>query len=139
MSQATLAPYLTFDGNCREAMSFYQQCLGGELELMPFAEAPAENIPAGSEAGIMHACLTSGPLVLMASDGYGQPIVPGNNVTLSLHCTSREELTTRFEQLGAGGQVTMPLEETFWGATLGMVTDQYGMHWLLDFGPNPEQ
>jgi PhnB protein len=134
MSQAKLVPYLTFNGNCREAMTFYQQSLGGELELMPFADAPmAEQLPAEVQAGIMHATLTNGPLVLMASDTNGQPAVPGNHISLSLDCTSPEDIAGKFTQLSAGGQVTMPLQDTFWGATFGMFTDRFGMPWMLNY------
>ncbi|WP_400193305.1 VOC family protein [Hymenobacter sp. B81] len=140
MNQPTIAPYLTFDGNCREAMQYYQQCLGGELQLMPFDEAPeADQLPVAVQAGIMHACLTKGPLTLMASDANGQPVTPGSTITLSLNCTSAEEISTWFARLAEGGQVTMPLEETFWGATFGMLTDRFGMPWMLNFDHPPAQ
>lgn len=141
MNQNRLAPYLTFNGNCREAMTFYQQCLGGELELHPFAEAPmADQLPPEVRQGTMHASLTSGPLVLMASDNNGQQqVTSGDAITLSLNCSSREEITAWFGKLSEGGRVSMPLEDTFWNATFGMFTDKFGMPWMLNFDHAPAQ
>jgi PhnB protein len=141
MSQSQLVPYLTFGGNCREAMTFYQQCLGGELQLHPFAEAPmVEQMPAELRQGIMHASLTTDSLVLMASDSNQlQPITPGDAITLSLNCNSREEIQERFSRLSAGGRVTMPLEDTFWNATFGMFTDKFGLPWMLNFDHAPAE
>lgn len=131
--QTSLVPYLTFNGNCREAMSFYQACLGGELELMPFGEAPME-LPAGSELLIMHAVLKKDDLNLMASDSMpDQPVNFGNNVSLSLNCQSKEEADAYFQALSAGGTITMPLEVTFWNAYFGMLVDKFGVCWMFNY------
>lgn len=137
MSQVQLVPYLTFNGNGREAMTFYQQCLGGELQLSTFGDSPmAAQLPAEAQQLVMHASLTNGPLVLMASDAnpqFGGQVTTGTAVTLSLNCTSREQIADWFGKLSDGGQVTMPLEDTFWNATFGMFTDKFGMPWMLNF------
>jgi PhnB protein len=129
-----LVPYLNFSGNCREAMTFYQQCLDGDLNIMPFAGTPAaEHVPAAAQNGVMHATLQSGALLLMASDSPFQPVQDGNGNTLSLNCHSEEEIDHLFAKLGEGGQVTMPLADQFWGAKFGMLTDRFGKSWMFNF------
>ncbi|UOR04619.1 VOC family protein [Hymenobacter aerilatus] len=135
MHQLQLHPYLVFDGTCREAMNFYQQCLGGELMVQPFTGTPAaEGLDAAVAANtVLHASLKKDNLLLMASDAGMQPVVQGNRVSLSLQCTSEEEINRLFAQLSAGGTVTMPLERAFWGDTFGMFTDRFGIDWMLNF------
>ena len=132
--------YLTFDGNCREAMTFYQECFGGELTIQTVAESPmTEQTPEAEKDKVMHANLTKGDLVLMAADmieheGAGnERVVRGNAITLSLDCSSEDEINMFFSNLSAGGQVTMPLAEQFWGATFGMLTDKFGLNWMLNY------
>ena len=132
--------YLTFDGNCREAMTFYQECFGGELTIQTVAESPmAEQTPEAEKDKVMHANLTKGDLVLMAADmieheGAGnERVVQGNAIALSLDCSSEDEINMFFSNLSAGGQVTMPLAEQFWGATFGMLTDKFGLNWMLNY------
>lgn len=136
----TLSPYLMFSGNCREAMEFYQSCFGGELRLMPFAGTPmAEHVPAAVRDGVLHATLTIGTQVLMASDNGGTDAArSGNTVQLSLDCSSEAEINALFTRLSAGGRVVDPLAEMFWG-TFGSVTDRFGMYWLLNFSPDDTQ
>ncbi|MBC6991032.1 VOC family protein [Hymenobacter sp. BT491] len=139
MKTLQLIPYLTFNGNCREAMTFYRDCLGGDLQIQSFADTPAvaDQMPAEAQQGVMHAILKSGDLVLMASDsGMGQ-VTNGNSVSLSLDCPSAEEIATLFAKLSEGGTVTMALADTFWGATFGMFTDRYGMSWMLNYDKEP--
>lgn len=133
MSQLNV--YLNFPGNCREAMTFYQQCLGGELTLMPFSDTPmAHEMPAGmDQQSIMHSNLVNGDLMLMASDNPMGPVTSGNAVNLSLNCNGEAEIDSLFEKLAEGGQVTMPLGDQFWGAKFGMLTDKYGFNWLLNY------
>ena len=125
-------PYLTFNGNCREAMEFYAKALDGHLNLMTWAEAP-EPPPEGADR-VMHSRLMLRDGVLMASDTpAGQPPTPiGRNAGLSIECSSREEEERIFAALSAGGHVTMPLQDTFWGAHYGMLTDKFGTWWMLD-------
>lgn len=131
-------PYLTFNGNCREAMTFYQDCLGGELSLQTIGESPmAERFPPDMKAGILHATLTNGALILMASDMVGEKgLQKGNAVSLMLECSSETEIRTLYEKLSAGGQSTHALEDTFWGALFGDLTDRFGNQWLLHFDKN---
>ena len=136
-----LTPYLSFSGNCREAMTFYQECLGGELALQTMAETPvAAEIPADAQHHIVHATLTNGRVALMASDAAGmrEPVSEGSNsVALSLNCVSDEQITTLFDKLSAGGTVIDPLAIGFWGGKFGCVADRFGKRWLLHFEAAP--
>ena len=124
-------PYLNFDGNTREAMEFYQKCLGAELTIQTFGEAKAP-FP-GMEDRIMHARLVSGPAVLMASDAMpGKPITVGNNVWVNQDCESVDEIERLFKAFGEGGKVVMPLADQFWGARFGMLTDRFGINWMFN-------
>ena len=137
-----LSPYLSFRGNCREALSFYQSCLGGELELLRFADSPAAaHMPAEAHNGIMHGTLTTGSFILMASDagGMGVPLTVGNQVSLSLHLDNEAEINTLFAQLGAGGTVLDPLADMYWGGRYGALTDQFGIKWLFNYQRSAEE
>ncbi len=133
-----IVSYLTFNGNCREAMNFYQKCLGGELVLQPIGDSPmADNIPPEMAGCILHATLTKGGLLLMASDMVGeQGLVRGNAVSMMLNCGSESEIKACYAALSEGGQVLHPLEDTFWGALFGDLTDKFGNQWLLHFDKN---
>jgi len=127
--------YLTFSGNCREAMNFYKDCLGGELTLQTIGDSPlADKMPEAMKACILHATLINKGLILMGSDMVGeQGLIKGNAVSLSINCSSEEEIQQLYEQLSAGGRKDHALERSFWGATFGDLTDKYGNHWLLNF------
>ena len=125
--------YLTFNGNCREAMQFYEKCLGAELHMMTFADAPG-GLPSEAKDRIMHARLTKGPVVLMASDSMPDtPSQQGNNFSVAIQCESRQEIEKLFNALGEKGKITMPLQDMFWGARFGMITDQFGINWMFNF------
>ena len=126
-------PYLSFDGNCREAMTFYQRCLGGELAFQTVGESPlSDHMPAQMKDCILHSTLTRGPMVLMGSDMVPQSgLVKGNAVSLSLQCTSEADIRDIYQQLSDGGHADHPIELSFWGALFGDLTDRYGNHWLL--------
>ena len=127
--------YLNFNGNCREAMVFYQECLGGELTVQTIEGSPVEaQCPAAMKHHILHASLLKNGLVLMASDMTGPDgFIKGNTISLSLNCSSEREIKTFFSNLSSGGQITHPLEEQFWGATFGVLTDKYGIRWMLNY------
>ena len=127
--------YLTFDGNCKQAVSFYQQCLGGQLDVMTFGEAKGvPGIKPESKDRIMHAVLTTGPAVIMASDSMpGMPFQQGNNVSISIDCETEEEIDRLFQKFSKNGKITMPLDHAFWGAKFGMIIDQFGVHWMFNF------
>ncbi len=128
-----IATYLNFDGNCREAMTFYKECLGAELHLMPFSEMPGDH-PPESKHRIMHARLAKGAMAIMASDTMpGMPLHQGNNFSISIQCDSQHEIDSFFAALSEGGKVTMPLQDQFWGARFGMVTDRFGIQWMFNF------
>ncbi|MGE3760322.1 MAG: VOC family protein [Pseudobdellovibrionaceae bacterium] len=126
--------YLMFSGNCQQAMKFYNKCLGGELHMMPYAEMPG-NVPPEAKNHIMHACLTSGPTMFMASDlmpGTEKDFKMGNNFSVSINCESKTEVDTLMNALKEGGKITMPASDTFWGAYFGMLTDQFGVNWMFN-------
>lgn len=132
---ARLNPYLNFPGTCREAMNFYKECIGGELVLQTVGEMPemASQMPPEMKDSILHACLSSGKLVLMASDlNMNQP-VEGNTVQLCLDCESEDELNHLFKTLSTGGKVVEQLADMPWGGRYGSITDRYGKHWLFNF------
>lgn len=126
-----LNPYLIFNGNAREAMQFYANVFGGQLHISSASEMP--DCPAADADKVLHARLEGGPLLLMASDNLSADrFEPGNNIALSLDCSTAEEQARHFAALSEGGSVTMPLQDTFWGAHFGMLTDRFGLHWMLN-------
>jgi len=134
---AKLTAYLTFNGNCKEAMEFYKSCLGGELQLMTVGESPAAaRMPAAMRDKIMHSSLKAATLELLASDMFDQAEYRhGNTVTLTLICESKAEIEKLFANLSKGGRVRNPLSEEFFG-TYANLTDKYGFTWMLQFGIN---
>ena len=127
--------YINFSGNCREAMTFYKECLGGELTLQTVGGSPIEaQCPAGMKDDILHATLTKGVLLLMGSDMVGPGgLVKGNNIALSLNCSSEEEINTFFSKLSESGNIIDPLKVQFWGAMFGVLTDKFGIRWMLNY------
>ncbi|WP_158825409.1 VOC family protein [Mucilaginibacter lacusdianchii] len=132
--------YLTFNGNCREALSFYQQCLGGHLEMLPVGQSPmAQQCPTAVHDQIMHACLIKDALWLMASDMVMPgSLTVGNNFALSLNCSSEEEINQFYSSLSAGGQIIDELKMQFWGALFGVFTDKFGIRWMLSYDKNKQ-
>ena len=108
--------YLTFSGNCNEAMNFYKESLGGELIMQTIGDSPlADKMPPQMKDCILHATLTKGDLVLMASDMVSEKgLIKGNSVSMAINCSSDEEIRTVYEKLSAGGNKDHALEETFW-------------------------
>jgi PhnB protein len=127
--------YLTFNGNCREAMTFYQTCLGGILKMQTIGESPlADKMPKRMKESILHATLTKDTLVLQGSDMVPETgLKKGNAVSLSLDFSSEEEIKKVYAMLSAEGIMDHPLEDTIWGALFGNLTDKYGNHWLLNY------
>jgi PhnB protein len=131
--------YLTFNGNCREAMNFYQECLGGELFFQTVGESPmADKMPSKMTESILHSTLTSGDVRIQASDMGNDGLIRGNNVSLMLNCSSENEIRTTYEKLASGGEATHPLEDTFWGSLFGGLTDKFEIRWILHFPKNQE-
>ena len=137
----TVNAYLNFDGQCEEAFNFYKSVFGGDFPMVSkFGDMPPqEGMPPMSEDvknRVMHITLPiSAETILMGSDtmpGLHDHKV-GNNISLSINTESRAEAEKIFNGLSAGGTVTMPLEDTFWGAYFGMWTDKFGIHWMVNY------
>jgi PhnB protein len=137
-------PYLGFNDNCEEAFNFYKSVFGGEFAaVMRFKDVPAEfQMPESEGEKIMHMALPIGQgTMLMGSDTPAgmEPATPGNNVSIVISTESEEEADRLFKGLSAGGQVTMPLEKAFWGDYFGMLTDKYGVHWMVSYDYNQQR
>ncbi len=129
---AQLNPYIFFSGNCRDAMTFYQACLGGELHIQTVGETPAAaQMPPETHNGVIHSMLQGGGVTIMASDNIdGSTANIGNAITLCLSADSRDGIRDYFEKLSAGGTVTGPLKEEFFGM-FGTATDKFGIKWMF--------
>ena len=130
--------FLNFDGNCREAMEFYKKCFAAELFLLPYSEAPGNPAWAAKDVKdrILHSSLTKGSLtILMAADIIpGMPFQQGDSFSVAIQCESLQEIDALFAALGEGEKITMPLQGTFWATRFGMLTDRFGIRWLLNLG-----
>jgi PhnB protein len=129
-----LSVYLHFNGDCEAAMNFYCQALGAEMRMMQrFGESPMPASEAWKEK-IMHCTIEKDGFMLMGSDSMeGQTVSFGNNYSISLNFHSDAEIDAAFAALSDGGQVTMPLQDTFWGAKFGMCVDRFGVNWMFNF------
>lgn len=128
-------PYLNFDGNASKAIAFYEKALGAKAEnVMRFGDMPGgQPVSAGLKDRILHARLHIGEGLVMLSDGQpDKPVKVGDNLHVSLDFTDPNEMQRAFDALAVGGKVTMPLAEQFWGARFGMITDQFGIHWMFN-------
>ena len=136
---ATLNPYLNFAGNTEVAFKFYKSVFGGDFKTMQrFKDTPeAGKIPPNEKDKIMHVALPIGRgNMLMATDALesmGQKLTLGNNIYLSIEAESKEEAKKIFSGLSADGKVTMPLDDAFWGAYFGMLTDKFGIQWMVNY------
>ena len=125
-------------GNCREAMEFYKECLGGELSLQTVGGSPMEaQCAADMKDKILHASLVKGSLLLMASDMIGPGgLKEGNMVALSVNCSSEEEINRFYSKLADNGQVLEPLKLQFWGDIFGALNDKFGIRWMFNYHKN---
>jgi PhnB protein len=131
MKSAT--PYLNFDGNTKEAMTFYEKCLGGKLSIQSFGDTGQADPHPGSADRTIHAHLAAGSVVIMASDTpAGTPVKQGDNYWIMLECDSPDEQDRVFAALGEGGKWLMPLKEQFWDARFGMIRDRFGVGWMFN-------
>lgn len=133
-------PYLFFDGRCEEAIEFYRETLGAEVTmLMRFKDSPEPQqpgmIPPGAENKVMHMSFRVGDTTVMASDGQcqGAPSFQGFALSVTVSDAARAEKV--FDALADGGQVQMPLSETFFSPRFGMVADRFGVSWMVIVGP----
>lgn len=144
---AIINPYLNFPGTCEEAFNFYKSVFGGDFAYVGrFGEMPPDpnfELPEEAKNLIMHISLPiSKETVLMGSDTAGEwapNLIVGNNMSVSITASSKEEADRLFNGLAAGGKITMPLENAFWGDYFGMLTDKFGINWMVSFNPNPGQ
>jgi PhnB protein len=140
---AAINPYLLFNGNCEEAFDFYRSIFGGEYPMvMRFKDAPPEHQGSEGEGNkIMHIALPIGKgNVLMASDApEAQKVTIGSNFNISITASSKEEADKFFNQLSAGGQVYMPMSNTFWGSYFGMLKDRFDVQWMVSYDSNFQQ
>jgi PhnB protein len=136
---ATINPYLNFMGNTEEAFNFYKSVFGGEFkDVQRFKDTPeSPKVPENEKNKLMHISLPIGPgNILMATDALesmGQKLTFGNNFYLSLNADSEGEADKLFKGLSAGGTATMTLQKTFWGSYFGMLTDKFGIRWMVSY------
>ncbi|WP_372736425.1 VOC family protein [Nocardioides sp.] len=137
---AILNPYLTFEGNTRDAMEFYQRVFGGELDISPFGdlgitEFEGKPVPAD---GVMHAHLTTpGGFTLMAADNAGMSADQTPNGHISLSGDEADLLRGYFNALAEGGRIDVPLEKAPWGDEFGQVKDKFGINWMVNIAGAP--
>ncbi|MCG3206732.1 MAG: hypothetical protein FOGNACKC_00331 [Anaerolineae bacterium] len=140
----TINPYLNFSDHCEDAFNFYRSVFGGEFAMvMRFKDVPPEyQMGEGEAEKIMHIALPIGPgTILMGSDTPAAmgPVNNGSNFSIAISTDSEAEATRLFNGLSAGGQVSMPLDKTFWGAYFGMLTDKFGVQWMVSYDYNQQQ
>lgn len=130
-----LASYLTFNGNCRDAMEFYQQCLGGSLALQLVGDVPgAEQMPEYFKSQVLHGSLTLKQLMICGTDMVdAKGLMKGTAISLWLECDTEEEVNNLYIKLSAGGIADHPPQPTYWGGLSGDLTDKYGNQWLLHY------
>jgi PhnB protein len=128
-----LFPYLSFQGNCEEALIFYKEGLGGEIiQLGRYKESPMKS-PEEFKDKIIHGRLQFGKALLMASDVMNEgPVDSADNISLSIDCDNDQQPEEVFSKMSVEGEIAMPLQEQFWGATFGMLTDKFGIHWMFN-------
>jgi PhnB protein len=133
-----LNPYLNFNGNTEEAFNFYKSVFGGEfLALQRFKDnAECDKIPEADRDKVMHVALPIGQgNILMATDtleSLGQKLNVGNNFSIAIDAESKEEADKLFRGLSSGGTVQMPMQDMFWGAYFGMLSDKFGVQWMIN-------
>jgi len=138
---ATINPYLTFNGNCEDAFAFYKLVFGGEFSYVGrFKDMPpmeGMNVPQAEGDKIMHVSLPiSKETTLMGSDSseaFGKATIAGNNFSISINADSKAEADKLFSAVSAGGNITMPLADTFWGSYFGMCVDKFGIAWMMSY------
>lgn len=125
--------YLTFNGNCREAMGFYHSCLGGELEVQTLAETPeGDKFPHDYKELVVNARLKKDNMLLMGTDLRDDELVSGNAVSILLDGHDESQIRDYYTKLGEGGTATHPLDKNHWGNLYGGLTDKFGHQWLFN-------
>lgn len=128
---AQILAYLKFDGNCREAMTFYKKCFGGELTFNTVKGSPMEQYMKPEEGDkILHSSLIGDDLKLFASE-MTKPTLAGDAIFLWLNCKNEDEIKSIFEKLSEGSKITASLQPAYWGSNFGAVTDKFGINWYI--------
>ena len=134
MSEVRLNPYLNFPGNCREAFDFYAGVLQAEISfLITMGESPMANeVPAESHHHICHVCLEGEGIVLMGSDCPPETYEKPQGTIINVQAETTERAEAIFAALSDGGEIRMPMEETFWAERFGMCIDRFGVPWMVN-------
>lgn len=128
-----LIAYLNFNGTCRDAMTFYKECFGAELDLMTYGDMPMPGTPDGAKSLIMHSRLHKEGMELMAADAMpGMPFSTGSAFSLSVHPTDVAACEKLWNALSNGGNISQPLADAPWGAKFGFFTDKFGVQWMFN-------
>ena len=129
-----LKPYLTFNGQCKEAFSFYEKCFSAKISfMMTYGDAPvAEHTPPGWNSKIIHSSLSVGEQMLQGADVLPEHYQEPQGFSLSLNIDAPDEADRIFNALAEGGTVQMPLQQTFWASRFGMLVDQFGTPWMIN-------
>jgi PhnB protein len=127
-----VSPYIAFRGNCKEAIDFYKAATGGELlYAQSYGESPMAEM--GPADAIMHATLKIGEAhVMMCDDFHSENFTTGGNISLAIGLDDKARAQAIFDNLADGGKVTMPLDKTFWAEAFGMLTDKFGVNWMVN-------
>lgn len=135
-----IVPYLNFNGNAAEALAFYAKALNGQILFQQtFGESPAPHAPEMKDK-VMHATFQAGNLTLMVSDCPPEmAVTAGGQVSLSLNFTEEAAIDKTFAAMSEGSNITMPLQDTFWGAKFGMLTDAFGINWMFNYDREPKE
>ncbi len=129
-----LVPYLAFNGQCEEALTFYRDCMNGQTARIHYYSNDQDigmEIPEHMVGQAMHMAVTVGEDTIMGSDHF-EPVSMDGNITMNIEFSQVDELESVFEALSDGGKVTTPLEDTFWNARFGAFTDKFGIKWMLN-------
>ncbi|MEK6288039.1 MAG: VOC family protein [Acidobacteriota bacterium] len=131
-----LSPYLAFNGQCDAAFKFYQQCLGGNIQtMMTYGDSPmADQVPSEWRDRIIHASLIVGETALLGADAPPDRDVKPTGFCVSIQIDDPAEAERIFDALSENGTVQMPLQQTFWAVRFGMVTDRFGIPWMINCG-----
>lgn len=128
-----IACYLTFNGNCGEAMAFYKDCFGGQLSIQYLSQTPqGKDLPKKMRSCVLHALLQNDKFVLMGTDIVGEAgLHKGNAISFCIDCKSQRAVEKYYVKLSMGGEAAHPLKVNHWGIMHGELIDKYGHHWIL--------
>jgi len=133
-----LTPYIHFAGNAEEALNFYKEVLGGEISVLSRYEDSPMPTDEDYKHKIIHARLVFGNNMIMISDTFkGNDINVNGNIQLSVEVADKVQMETIFSKMAAGGKITMPLQDQYWGATFGMLEDKFGVSWMFNHENTP--